>query len=296
MSDTREDKNNVFTQDQPAPQREVVTNVPNVTPNPNDWAKELGIDIPVETVPLPSLGKVYPVQNSLHDRETIEIKSMTAKEEDILTSRALIKNGTVITKLLQSCVVDKTINVKNMLSGDRNALMVAIRVTGYGGQYNANVDCPTCGESQEHQFSLTELPIKTLTLDPVSPGTNEFSVLLPKTKATVHFKFLTGADEEEITITSNRKKKAKLLADNAVTSRLQHSIISVNGRTDRTLISKFVMNMPAIDSLFLREHIDNNEPGIDMTSEISCSNLDCGEISEVTVPLGVSFFWPNVKQ
>jgi hypothetical protein len=296
MSDTREDKNNVFTQDQPTPPREVVTNVPNVTPNPNDWAKELGLEIPVETVPLPSLGKVYPVSNPLHNRETLEIKSMTAKEEDILTSRALIKNGTVITRLLQSCITDKQVNVKNMLSGDRNALMVAIRITGYGSSYDSQIECPTCGETQEHQFHLSELPIKELKLNPVTPGTNEFSILLPKTMATVHFKFLTGADEEELTTISNRKKKAKLLVDNTVTTRLQHSILSINGRTDRTLISKFSTNMPAIDSLFLREYIDQHEPGIDMSSEITCTNVDCGEISEVSVPLGVSFFWPNLKK
>lgn len=296
MSDTREDKNNVFTQDQPTPPREVVANVPNVTPNPNDWAKELGLEIPVETVPLPSLGKVYPVTSPLHNRQMLEIKSMTAKEEDILTSRALIKNGTVITRLLQSCITDKQVNVKNMLSGDRNALMVAVRITGYGSNYNSQIECPTCGETQKQQFHLSELPIKSLKIDPVAEGTNEFSVLLPKTKATVHFKFLTGADEEEITMTANRKKKAKLLSDNAITTRLQHAILSINGRTDRTLISKFVTNMPAIDSLFLREYIDQHEPGIDMTSEITCSNVDCGEISEVSVPLGVSFFWPNIKK
>ena len=294
MSDTREDKNNVFTQEQPP--REVVRNAPNVAPQADDWAKELGIEIPVETVPLPSLGKVYPVTDPLHGKSTIEIKSMTAKEEDILTSRALIKNGTVITKLLQSCVIDKTINVQKMLSGDRNALMVAIRVTGYGSNYESHVDCPACGDTQEHMFSLSELPIKTLELEPTQPGANEFSVILPKTKANVHFKFLTGLDEENITTTANRKKKAKILADNAVTTRLQHSIVSVNGKTDRTLISKFISHMPAIDSLTLREYIDNNEPGIDMTSEIMCTNPDCGEVSEVTVPLGVSFFWPNIKK
>ena len=295
MSDIREDKNNVFTQDQTTQQREVVPNAPNVKPDPNNWVKELGLEIPVETVPLPSTGKVYPVSSTLHNRETVEIKSMTAKEEDILTSKALIKNGTVITKLLQSCLVDKSINVSNMLSGDRNAIMVGVRITGYGSSYKTSVSCPTCSEIQEHDFQLSQMPLKTLDIDPVSAGTNEFSVLLPKTKATVHFKFLTGKDEEEITMTSNRKKKAKILSDSLVTTRLQHSILSVNGRTDRTLISKFATNMPAIDSLFLREYIDKNEPGIDMSAEIVCSNPDCGELSEVSVPLGVSFFWPNAK-
>jgi len=297
MTDNREDKNNVFTDDSMtgavSAQKEVYKNAPNVTNN--DWASELGLDIPVEVVPLPSLGKTYPEGNPLCNVETIEIKAMTAKEEDILTSRALIKNGTVITKLLQSCVINKGINVKSMLSGDRNALMVAIRITGYGADYKSQVECPSCSETQSHEFDLSELPLKNLDINPVAVGLNEFSVVLPKTKANVHFKFLTGGDEEEITIASKRKKKAQILSESLVTTRLQHAIISVNGRTDRTLISKFALNMPAIDSLTLRNYIDKHEPGIDMTSEINCTNPDCGEVAEVSVPLGVTFFWPNVK-
>ncbi|MAF36904.1 hypothetical protein CL622_07340 [archaeon] len=296
MSDnSRESKNNVFTQDQPQKSQQKYTNVPNVTPAADDWQRELGLEIPIETVPLPSLGKVYSAEHALHAVETLEIKAMTAKEEDILTSRALIKNGTVVTKLLQSCIIDKNINVLKMLSGDRNALMVAIRITGYGANYDTEVECPTCSTTQVTSFDLANLPLNNLKIDPVLPGTNEFSVTLPKTKANVHFKFLTGADEHELTTTSKRKKKVGLQSDNLVTTRLQQAIVSINGRTDRTLISKFVTHMPAIDSLTLRNYIDDNEPGVDMNAEFTCTNIECGETSEVGVPLGVTFFWPNVK-
>ena len=79
-----------------------------------------------------------------HACETVDIKAMTAREEDILTSRAFIKKGTVITELIRSCLVDKRIDPNSLLSGDRNALMVAIRVTGYGVEYSTEVTCPVC--------------------------------------------------------------------------------------------------------------------------------------------------------
>ena len=101
-----------------------------------------GYEVPVESVPLPSLGKVYPDGNPLSGQETVEIRAMTAREEDILTSRALIKKGTVITHLIKSCLTNKAIDVKNMISGDRNALMISLRITGYGQEYGVEVDCP----------------------------------------------------------------------------------------------------------------------------------------------------------
>jgi hypothetical protein len=100
---------------------------------------DFGFEVPLESVPLPSNGVVYPSESALHMKETVEIRSMTAREEDILTSRALIKKGTVITELIKSCLIDKRIDVSTMLSGDRNALMVALRVTGYGAEFDKKV-------------------------------------------------------------------------------------------------------------------------------------------------------------
>jgi hypothetical protein len=98
----------------------------------------------------------------LHGKETIQIKAMTAQEEDILLSRALIKDGTVLTHLLSSCITDKNINPKDMVAGDRSALLVAIRVTGYGSEYRADVSCPSCETRQTATFDLTDMPIKRL--------------------------------------------------------------------------------------------------------------------------------------
>jgi hypothetical protein len=257
-----------------------------------DVMKEsFGYEVPVESVPLPSLGKVYPDGNPLSGQETVEIRAMTAREEDILTSRALIKKGTVITHLIQSCLTDKSIDVKNMISGDRNALMISLRITGYGQEYGVEVDCPACGARSKQDFDLAALEVKTLDIDPVAPGTNEFEFVLPVTKKKVTFKFLTGADEEEIAIVQERKKKSGFKSDNLITTRLMYSIVSIDGITDKSKINGFIRNMPARDSLALRRFIDKSEPGIDMKSWMSCQS--CFADSEVRLPLGATFFWPD---
>jgi hypothetical protein len=252
---------------------------------------DFGFEVPIESVPLPSNGVVYSPESPLHARETIDIRAMTAREEDILTSRALIKKGTVITELIRSCLTDKRIQVQDMLAGDRNAVMVALRITGYGAEYNVEADCPKCNNRSKQEFDLAGMPIKRLQIEPVAKGQNIFEFKLPVTKKTVNFKFLTGRDEEEISTIQERAKKQGAQADNLVTTRLQYSIVSIDGNTDRGSINGFIRNLQARESMALRMFIDSNEPGIDMKAELDCPS--CNEVSEVRVPLGASFFWPD---
>ncbi len=252
---------------------------------------EFGLDIPLETVPLPSSGKVYPHGSSLFNAETVDIRAMTAREEDILTSRALLKKGTVITELIKSCLVDRTVNPNELLGGDRNALMVAIRITGYGPEYKAEIECSECSTKSPHEFNLAELPVRRLLLDPVVPGANLFEFVLPHSRKKVKFRFLTGRDEEEIMATSERQKKLGLSTESNVTTSLTHAIVSVDGIEDRVKITNFIKHMPARDSLSLRNHIKENEPGVVMKQETSCPA--CGYSEEVVMPLGVNFLWPQ---
>ena len=266
-------------------------NNPQGLPSRNIMQEDFGFEVPVETVPLPSRGVTYPADSPMHGKETIMIRAMTAREEDILTSKALIKKGTVISELLKSCVAEDGFDPDAALTGDRNALMVALRVTGYGAEYKVEVDCPACGQRGKQNFNLAELPIKRLAIDPVSIGANLFECELPVTKKKVRWKFLTGKEEREITQMSERRKKQGQLNDNLVTTRLTYSLVSVDDITDKTKIGFFIRNMPARDSLFLRKHIDNNEPGIEMKAWMDCHS--CLETSEVKLPLGASFFWPE---
>ena len=284
MSNDTRDKNEIFTADK-ATQAGFQTR--------NVMADDFGYEIPVEAVPLPSNGRLYPVESPLHSQETLEIRAMTAREEDILTSRALIKKGTVITHLIKSCLVNKAINVDEMIVGDRNAIMTALRVTGYGSEYSAEVTCPQCSESSKQDFLLTELPIKRLDTEPIAEGANLFEFKLPVTKKNIHFKFLTGADEAQLTVMMERAKKQGTQGENLVTTRLQHQIVAIEGVKDRSKINMFIRNMPARDSLALRKHVDAHEPGLDMKTWMDCPH--CMESSEVRLPMGASFFWPDAE-
>ena len=257
----------------------------------NVMLDDFGIEIPVESVPLPSRGIIYKTEGALFGQETLDIKPMTAKEEDILTSRAYIKNGSVISKLIQSCLVDKSIDPDDLISGDRNALLIALRITGYGADYELELSCPECGKTNKATFDLSALPIKRLVVDPVEIGVNEFEVVLPVTKKAVKVKFLTGKDEREMMIISERKKKSGLNTESAITDRLNRSILAVGDITDKNKISMFVRNMPVRDSLALRRFLDKHEPGIDMKWDYSCEK--CGHDNNINLPITSEFFWPS---
>lgn len=288
MSEEREQRNQIFT----GPPAGVDPRIPTTTAAEKVKA-DFGLDIPVEVVPLPSAGKVYPATSSLYGRETVEIRAMTTREEDILTSKAFLKKGTVISELIKSCLVDKTINPVDLLTGDRNALMIAIRITGYTHEYDAEIECGECNAKASQQFNLAELPIKRLEIEPATPGANLFEFKLPYTKKTVRFKFLTGRDEEEIVATNDKQKKLGLASDQTVTTSLLYSLVSIDGVEDRAKIAGFVRMMPARDSLALRNYIRDNEPGIRMRQETVCPS--CGHSEEVSMPIGVSFLWPSAR-
>ena len=255
--------------------------------------QDFDMDIPVDMVPLPSQGLVYPNDHPLHNAVSVEYRAMTAREEDILMSQALIKKGTVLNEHIRACVLDKSLDVTSLLSGDRNALMIAIRASGYGAEYTPVYTCPTCNHKNKLEVDLTSLGIKALELEPVEPGINEFAFKLPLCKKTVHFKFLTSSDEEEILKEANAKKRKGLLNSNLVTSRLIHSIVSVEGLENKAKLVKFVSFMRAADSLALRRYIDDNEPGVDMEVDFQC--LACDDGGAVQLPMGPSFFWPNAQ-
>ena len=282
--DQRELKNSIFAARQAVENQGAISRA--------DAAKaELGIEIPRASVPLPSRGLVYPRSSPLHLQHEVDIKAMTTQEEDILMSRALIKKGTVLNELIRACLLQPGVQVSDLLSGDRNALMVAIRITGYGPEYRAQVKCPACSELQDSEVDLSALEIKPLELEPAVQGENLFDFTLPILKKKVQFRFLTGKEEEEILSVMEARKKKGLANDNVVSTRLLYSIVSVDGVTDKSTISKVVSFLPARDSLLLRQYIDKHEPGIDMKYPFECKM--CGHKEVVAVPMGPSFFWPS---
>lgn len=253
----------------------------------------LGLDIPVEVVPLPSRGLVYPPGHPLHNVEEVEINPMTAREEDILTTKAFLKKGTVMTELLKSCLTDKRIDPDDMILGDKSAIMVAIRITGYGADYDAEITCPECNEKYKQEFDLSQLEIKSLEVSPRSEFTNEFEFILPITKKRVTFKLLTSRDEAEVNLLEDKKKKLNVATkESTVTMSLFQAITSIDGVANRAQIKKFVERMPARDSRALRNYMSDISPNIDLTQEVKC--VHCDHVTDVTIPMTTAFFWPDV--
>jgi hypothetical protein len=237
--------------------------------------------LPTETIELPSKGLLYPEESELA-KGTVEIKYMTAKEEDILTNQSYIKDGTVLDKLMKSLIVTK-IDYSSLLIGDKNAIMVASRVLGYGGKYNFEYN----GESQEVDLSLVEN--KELKEELFQNRTNEFSFTLPHSKNEITFKFLSQKDEQAITRELEGLKKIDKNNSPELTTRLKYLITSVEGKRDTKDIRNFVDNyLLAKDSRALREYIREIQPDVDLTFFPNDGN------DRVNIPIGLSFFWPDV--
>ena len=258
-------------------------------PTSNIMKDDFGWEVPVESVPLPSGGKLYAEETGLKNKETIRIKAMTAHEEDILLSQAYIKEGIVIDKVIESCVTEK-INIADLILGDKNALMVSLRITGYGSDYNVTSTC-SCGYKNAVCINLGELSVKRLKIEPVKEGQNLFSFELPITKKTVVFKFVDGHSEREKEIVEKRYKQLGIERENSVTGLLESVIVSIDGIDDKNKITHFIKNMPARDSKSLRTFITKNEPGIDMTWNYKCQS--CGSDNDIVIPITSEFFWPR---
>ena len=239
---------------------------------------------PTEMVELPSKGYFYFEGHPLSSGK-VEVKYMTAKEEDILTSQNLIQQGLVIDKLLESLIVDKSINVDDMLIGDKNAIMVAARILGYGKEYEFEYD------GVEQSVDLSKLEPIDLDFSKFTKGQNEFSFELPNSKRTVTFKLLSGNDEKTISAEIEARKKINKDVSVELTTRLKQMILSVDGKTEKSYINNFVENeFLSRDSYALREYLVDITPDVDMSIKITNST---GKEVEVAVPITVRFFWPS---
>ena len=239
---------------------------------------------PTEMVDLPSKGYFYFEGHPLSSGK-VEVKYMTAKEEDILTSQNLIQQGTVIDKLLESLIVDKSIKLDDMLIGDKNAIMLSARILGYGKQYEF-----TYG-GEEQSVDLSTLEPLDIDFSKFPKGKNEFNFKLPTSEREVTFKLLTGKTEKDIDLEIKAKQKISKTQSSELTTRLKHMIISVDGSSEKSYINNFVDNeFLSRDSLAFRQYLASITPDVDMNVEVVDSD---GKKTEVAVPITVRFFWPS---
>ncbi len=241
--------------------------------------------LPTESVDLPSKGLLYPEESPLSSG-TVEMKYMTAREEDILTNQNYLRDGTAVDRLLKSLIVDKTIDFNQLLLGDKNAIMVAARVLSYGKDYDINYD----GES--YTVDLSTLESTYLDKKLVKDGKNEFVFVLPSTDNTITFKLLTHGDEKAIDREVIGLQKIDKKSDAGSSTRLKHMITSVNGLTEKKDIRNFVDNyLLAKDARALRKKYIEVSPDINMVTTVD--TVDGGQ-EDIEVPVTLKFFWPDL--
>lgn len=265
-------------------------------PSPAPPAPAMQFSVPTEFVELPSEGKYYPPDHPLHGKKSVEIKYMTAKEEDILASSSLIKSGVVFDRFLQSILMDK-IDPNDLLIGDKNAILIAARITGYGAEYLTDVGCPACSAVSKYKFDLSKTTTSngvnesfydTFSVEETEHGTFSFS--LTQINAVVEVKPLNGHDEKKLSSIATAKSKNNL-QESVVTDGLRSYIVSVNGNRDRAYINQFIEALPARYSRRIRIVYKNIVPQASVQSPYSCAK--CNHQQELEVPINIDFFWPD---
>jgi hypothetical protein len=237
-------------------------------------------NFPTEEIELPSKGLIYPKDNPLSSGK-VEIKYMTAKEEDILSNQSYIQKGIVLDKLLRSVIINKDINTDDLIVGDKNALLIATRVLGYGKDYDIVV------KGQNYTLDMSTLENKEFDESKFEPGKNEFYFETPSTGIRLTYQLSTGRLEKQIEKEISGLKKLNKEASTELTTRFKYLITSVDGSEEKKDIREFVDNrFLARDSRAFREHISSTQPDVNLSYI-----LDNGE--EVTVPIGLNFFWPD---
>ena len=245
---------------------------------------------PTEVLSLPSQGLLYPEDSPLR-KGKVDVKYMTAKEEDILTSTNLIEQGVVITKLLESVIADPKVKLDDMLIGDKNAIMIGTRILGYGKDYNVTLTDPDTNERVEHTVDLTTLTNVEIDVELYKNG-NNFEYELPNSKRVIGFKLLSTGDEKEIDkILKDYEKVEKLTGvSSELTTRFKYQIQSVDGDKEQSVIDNFVDNeFLALDTREFRKHLTLINPDVELKFDYTSQT---GNLHKIDVPLGIDFFWP----
>ena len=263
-----------------------------IQPQPQQTQQAMAtFDFPTQVISLPSEGKVYPESNPL-SKGTLEIKYMTAREEDILADRNLINKGIVLQKLLESVVVQPGVNADDLIIGDINAVYLATRMLGYGPDYDVEITDPFSGEKQKVTIDLSKIETKDIDYSKLNPQ-NRYELTLPVSKKKLVVRLLTHKDEKDINQeiqAMERLTKGKSVGTD-VTTRFKYMIVEVDGNSDRGFINKFVPNMLAGDTKALRNFFRELSPDLNMKYEF-VSDVT-GEAEALDIPFGINFFYPT---
>ena len=264
-------------------------------PTPSEDAPQMANPMdfvtPSEFVQLPSRGR-YPEGHPLCGADSIEIRYMTAKDEDILTNKSMLKKGIAIDRLLQNIIKDNNIDARDLYIGDRNAIMIHARASAYGADYKTSVTCPSCGAVSKFKFNLADYEEyngddweKIEDMKDVGDGT--FTTVLPLSEIVARIRPLNGADEIRM-ISGN---KVKEMEKDLVTRQMKFFVVDYNGYSDSKTINYVSENMTATDARYLRDCHKLISPDIKMEQTFHCKECDHEEV--MMVPFGTDFFWPE---
>lgn len=246
-------------------------------------------DFPTEIVDLPSKGVPYPAGHPLKSG-TIEMKYMTAKEEDILTNQSYIKSGVVLDKLFKSLIVTN-VAYDDLLLGDKNAIMLATRILGYGKMYETKVNTPS-GNEQSVSIDLTDLKEKDVDFSLLKDGQMTYDYELPVTKRKIKVRLLDQRLQNKID--AETKGLAKLKKDATATTILKHIIVELDGDSEPGVIRKFVDNeLLAIESRAIRNYLKSITPDIELRTEVI--DEETSEPFRCAITIGLDFFWPDLE-
>jgi len=254
----------------------------------------LSYEVPTEFVALPSRGRFYPKNHPFHKKETVEIRYMTAKEEDILSSQSLITEGIVIDRFLESVMVDD-VDSTTLLVGDRSAIMIAARISGYGSDYGVQITCPNCGSKSEMSFDLNEektIREKCFDADFLSDNGvtvtagGDIKVVLPISNFKVQLKMLTSLDQDDYAVAIK-----EAIDSSIITTSLKLIIEKIEDCDDPKQIDEIIMNLPAKDSKFIRALYPKLLPAVELRKDFKCQS--CFHMEDMEVPISAAFFWPK---
>lgn len=252
-----------------------------------DPSSVLNFVAPTEFVELPSKGIGYPQGHPLNSQETVEIRFMTTRDEDILTSKSLLKKGLAIDRLIGNLLVDKTIRPEDILISDRNAIILAARSSAYGHIYETKVQCPSCNNSQKMSFDLSEGRITEPELleDIQELENGHYLYTTPYSKINVEMRLLNGRDENIMFKAINSNE------DSALSTQMTLFVVSVNGHSHPNIIQHFVDNVPAFEARELRKVFTSLTAVVEVKEQFECKS--CGYEQEMEVPFNADFFWPD---
>jgi len=248
---------------------------------------------PSEVIDLPSKGQLYSKEHPLASG-TIEIKYMTAREEDILSSNNLIQKGIVLDKLVESVIITQGVSIGDLLIGDKNAIVLATRIMGFGSDYDVTITCPNCMVNQKIIIDLSEVTAKEIDFN--FDNRNNFEFDLPKSKTKITYKHLTHADERKIEddIAAYEKiRGGKSDINKRKSTQYRYIITSIDGDANPSHIRDYVENQfMTQDSRALIAEIEKNNPDMETKFDFVCS--DCDHSDRLEVPIDISFLWPTI--